>query len=118
MARITINFAPLSVRGATKVFVGRHPYAKDRLDALRQEFHATHIFRRESAETFIDLPIAGDTQPLGTIREEIDLSRSERLWPSLVSAALIRAFQVRNPVQSGQRLRSKADTQMVIADSR
>jgi TnpA family transposase len=28
------------------------------------------------------------------------------------------AYKVRNPVQSGHRLRSKADTRMVIADSR
>ena len=90
-ARYSINFAPLALTGDTRVRVGSQPYDRDRLDALRREFRETHVFRR-SGEVIIDVPIAAGQQPLGKVQEEIDFAKNERLWPVLLSAALVRTF--------------------------
>jgi hypothetical protein len=93
MTKYTINFAPIEIKGDTTVLIGRQPYESDRLDALRTEFRETHVFRRDSADNVIlDVPIIAGQRPIGHIREEVDLARYQKLWPPLLSAALLRTF--------------------------
>ncbi|ASP34998.1 hypothetical protein [Labrenzia sp. VG12] len=95
MAHYSINFAPLSVGGDTTALIGRQPYDDEHLRELRQEFSRTHVFRRDQ-DTIIDIPIRDDREPLGNLREEIDLAKDRLMLPSLFSSALLRLF-------SGQR---------------
>ncbi|WP_088347300.1 MULTISPECIES: hypothetical protein [Rhodomicrobium] len=93
MSNYTINFAPIGIQGETQVLIGRQPYAKERLETLRREFHETHVFRRDGAEnSIVDIPIVIGQSPLANIREEVDLAKTPALWPPLFSAALVRAF--------------------------
>lgn len=93
MSQLSINFAPLSIDGQTSVLVGRQPYEAERLSDLRAEFRATHVFHRNGRDgTIIDIPVANDALPLGNVQERIDLEQERRLWPPLLSAALLRAF--------------------------
>src|SRR5690606_31703752 len=91
MAKYTINFAPLTIDGEAGAVIGRQPYEQERLAELRRDFSETHVFQRDD-ETIIDVPVAPDQDPLGDVREEVDLARYRRLWPALFSAALVRAF--------------------------
>ena len=95
MAHYGINFAQLSVSGETAILIGRQPYDEEHLRELRQEFSSTYVFRRDK-DTIIDIPIVHDREPLGNLREEIDLAQDRLLLPSLFSSALLSLF-------SGQR---------------
>ncbi len=93
MSRFSLNFAPLSVRGNTKVLMGRQPYDADRLNDLRMKFRETHVFHRSGRDNLIlDVPITAGGEPVGSIKEETDLAQDRRLWPALLAAALIRSF--------------------------
>ncbi|WP_045834967.1 hypothetical protein [Hyphomicrobium sp. 99] len=93
MQHLTINFAPISLAGATKVQVGRQDYDHDRLRELRQEFAATHVLmRRREGDVIVDIPVVHGQKPIGNVIEELDLSQERWLWPALFEAALIRAF--------------------------
>jgi hypothetical protein len=93
MTKYTLNFAPIEIKGDTTVLIGRQPYDSDRLDALRREFRETHVFRRDGADNVIlDVPVIAGQKPIGNIQQELDLARYQRLWPLLLSAALLRAF--------------------------
>jgi len=101
MPRLVINFAPLDVVGKTLTEIGRQPFHADRLRDLRNEFSKTHVFRRDGiANAIIDVPIATGSQPLGTLREEVDLRREFNLWPELFRASLLRTFDARRPILS------------------
>jgi hypothetical protein len=93
MSKYSLNFAPISLEGDTKVLTGRQPYDPDRLAELRAEFGATHVFQRYSAdEVIVDVPIVPGVKPIGNIQEETDLAQDRRMWPALLSAALVRSF--------------------------
>jgi hypothetical protein len=93
MTKYSINFAPIEIKGDTTVLIGRQAYDRDRLDALRREFRETHVFRRDGADNVIlDVPVIAGQKPIGNIQEELDLARYQKLWPPLLSAALLRAF--------------------------
>lgn len=93
MTNITINFAPISIRGAPKVLVGRQIYDRDRLRELRREFATTHVLmRRREGNVIVDVPVVHGQVPLGNLTEELDLSQEHWLWPALFEAALLRAF--------------------------
>ncbi|WP_291990922.1 hypothetical protein [Luteitalea sp.] len=93
MTNLTINFAPISVTGATKVLAGRQAYDRDRLRDLRRAFSATHVLtRRREGDVIVDIPVVDGHKPLGILTEELDLSQERWLWPALFEAALIRAF--------------------------
>ncbi|WP_421521875.1 argonaute/piwi family protein [Ochrobactrum quorumnocens] len=93
MAKYTINFSPVEMTGQAKVLVGRQPFDVDRLNELRDEFRETHVFRRDGIDNVIvDVPVVAGQKPIGNVQEEIDLARYPKIWPSLLSAALVRAF--------------------------
>lgn len=93
MSQFSLNFAPLSLSGRTSVDVGRQPYDPERLADLKAEFINTHAFHRSGVDdTIIDIPISEDAAPLGNVHEKIDLIHERRLWPVLLSAALMKAF--------------------------
>jgi len=93
MSNYTLNFAPISLRGKTTIFVGVQPYSKETLDELRQQHRDTHVFRRRGRDgSIVDIPIADGAEPLGKHQEQIDLYETKEHWPQLLSAALVRAF--------------------------
>lgn len=93
MAKYALNFAPLTLEGSAKVLIGQQPYDRDRLNDLRAEFRDTHVFHRDGKNNVImDLPIVPGREPLGNIQEEADLATDRRLWPALLSTALVKSF--------------------------
>jgi hypothetical protein len=101
MSNYTLNFAPIELQGATEVLAGRQAYSADRLRELRSEFYRTHIFQRFGEDdVIIDIPIAPGHAPIGNIQERLDLASSQRLWPALLSAALLRAFEGQRDITS------------------
>ncbi len=93
MSQLSLNFAPLNITGNTSILVGRQPFDSERLADLRAEFVDTHVFHRSGLDdTIIDIPIVKDIAPLGNVSETIDLLRERRLWPTLLSASLLRTF--------------------------
>lgn len=93
MPNYTLNFAPISLTGETKVFVGTQPYTKEALAELRQQYRDTHVFRRRGRDdVIVDIPVTSGANPLGNLQEEVDLSEAREHWPQLLSAALLRAF--------------------------
>jgi hypothetical protein len=102
MATFTINFAPIEISGNSQVLAGYQPYDSDRLDSLRKEHRSTHIFRRDGPASIIDIPIAAGNVPIGSQQQEIDLSQQKKLWPALLSAALVRAFSGLRDIYSEQ----------------
>jgi len=93
MSQLSLNFAPLNLIGNTSVLVGRQPFDAERLTDLRAEFSGSHVFHRSGMDdTIIDIPIVKDAVPLGNVLESIDLLRERRLWPTLLSASLLRVF--------------------------
>jgi len=101
MTSYTLNFAPIALTGNTEILVGRQSYSSERLRELRREFSKTHVFQRLGAEdAIIDIPIVAETAPVGNVQEHIDLNRMQGLWSSLLSAALIRAFDGQREITS------------------
>lgn len=101
MGKFLLNFAPLSLRGDVPVLTGRQPYDRDRLNELRAEFRDTHVFQRNSRDDVIlDVPITLGAKPIGNIQEEMDLTEDRRLWPALLSAALVNSFSGVRDLQS------------------
>ncbi|MEB2848083.1 argonaute/piwi family protein [Endobacterium cereale] len=93
MIQLSLNFAPLNITGNSSLLVGRQPFDAERLADLRKEFVDSHVFHRSGIDdTIIDIPIVKDASPLGNISEKIDLLRERRLWPTLLSASLMREF--------------------------
>ncbi|MGO7446469.1 hypothetical protein ACC668_17455 [Rhizobium ruizarguesonis] len=86
---LTINFAPISLDGDCEVLVGRQNYDKDRLAELRSDFRSTHLFRRDGADSMVDIPIAPGGSPVGNVQEAIDLRRNQQYWPMLLQESLI-----------------------------
>ncbi|NSZ05837.1 hypothetical protein G6M14_05595 [Agrobacterium tumefaciens] len=86
---LTINFAPISLDGECEVLVGRHKYDKDLLAELRTDFRGTHVFRRDGAESMVDIPITPDGSPIGNVQETIDLRRHQQYWPMLLQESLV-----------------------------
>jgi hypothetical protein len=101
MPNLTINFAPLTVTGNTKILIGRQPFDAEHLAELRRDFVDTHVFRRDgSNDTIVDIPIVPDVEPIGGLLEEIDLIQEERLWPELFRASLVRSFHGKRLIKS------------------
>ena len=93
MGRYALNFAPLALQGSTKLLMGRQTYNSDRLNELRAEFRHTHVFHRDGKnDAILDIPIVPGASPVGNVQEETDLATDRRLWPGLLSAALVRNF--------------------------
>ncbi|MBD8554581.1 hypothetical protein IFT84_08560 [Rhizobium sp. CFBP 8762] len=93
MSQLSLNFAPLNIVGNTSVQVGRQPFDAEHLADLRSDFVDSHVFHRSGIDdTIIDIPIVKDAQPLGNVHETLDLVNERRLWPTLLSASLLRAF--------------------------
>jgi len=86
---LTINFAPISLEGNCSVLVGRQNYDKERLAQLRSDFRDTHVFRRDGAESIVDIPIMPDAVSLGHVQETIDLRQHQIFWPMLLQESLI-----------------------------
>lgn len=83
----------MSLVGDVSAKIGRQPYSAEVLRDLRNEFRATHVFHRDYRDDqIIDLPVVSGSDPIGNIQERIDLDQNQGLWPTLFSAALIRAF--------------------------
>lgn len=91
MAKLSLNFAPLSMDGNTIVSIGSQGYDAERLADLRGEFRETHVFRRDG-DTIVDVPIAEGAVPLGNLVQEVELTRERKLWPALMQATLLRVF--------------------------
>ncbi|MFK4503991.1 hypothetical protein ABIF86_008282 [Bradyrhizobium japonicum] len=97
----TLNFAPIDLEGNTEIIVGRQTYSAERLRELRSEFYETHVFQRMGSEdAIVDIPIAGDVKPVGSVTERIDLKKWQGPWSALVTAALLRAFHGQREIQS------------------
>lgn len=93
MSKYELNFAPIGLTGETATLIGRQPYNLDRLNELKSEFADSHVFRRDGFnDSIIDIPIIAGRDPIGNIQEEVDLRYQHWLLPTLLSAALIRAF--------------------------
>lgn len=93
MGRYSLNFAPLSIEGSSSILTGRQRYDADLLKDLRAEFGDTHVFQRNGADdVIVDIPVAPEAKPLGNLVEEVNLVQDRRLWPALLSAALVRSF--------------------------
>ncbi|QFY60483.1 hypothetical protein FZ934_08600 [Rhizobium grahamii] len=86
---LSINFAPVSVEGDCEILAGRQKYDKDRLAELRADFRDTHLFRRDGADSMVDIPITPEGSPLGNVQETIDLKRNQQYWPMLLQESLI-----------------------------
>lgn len=99
MAKLTLNFAPLSMEGATVIQVGSQPYDSERLVDLRNEFRSTHVFRRDR-DTVLDIPIAKGAEPLGNLTQDVDLSKERKLWPALMQATLLGIFAGQRDIYS------------------
>ena len=101
MTNYTLNFAPIELRGNTEILVGRQSFSADRLRDLRGEFYKTHTFQRLGAEDVIlDVPIAAGAAPIGNVQEQMDLKKAQGLWSTLLSAALLRAFDGQRDITS------------------
>ncbi len=101
---LTINFAPISLEGNCSVLVGRQNYDKERLAELRADFRDTHVFRRDGAESIVDIPIVSGAVPLGHVQETIDLSQHQIFWPMLLQESLIQLLGKR-PILSNNPLK-------------
>lgn len=101
MAKYTLNFAPIELRGNTEILVGQQPYSAERLRDLRAEFYESHVFQRMGAdEIIIDIPIVKGAEPLGNVQERIDLKNKVGIWSPLLSAALLRTFDGQRDIRS------------------
>lgn len=99
MAKLTLNFAPLSLEGATTVLIGSHAYDAERLADLRSSFRTTHVFRRDG-DTVLDIPIAVGAKPLGNVTQQVDLAKERKLWAGLMQATLLRVFAGQRDIYS------------------
>ncbi|XSC47617.1 argonaute/piwi family protein [Bradyrhizobium sp. RDT10] len=101
MAKYTLNFAPMELRGDTEILVGQHPYSAETLRDLRAEFYETHVFQRLGADDMIvDIPIVRGALPVANVQERIDLKKMVGTWSSLLSAALLRTFAGQRDIRS------------------
>ena len=90
---LRLNFAPVKITGETIIQVGYRSFEKDILSDLRREFAKTHVFRTDRQDdTIIDIPVVPDAEPLSDKVMELDLKETHWHWPSLMNAAIVRAF--------------------------
>jgi len=99
MAKLTLNFAPLSLEGATTVLIGSQSYDAERLADLRSSFRTTHVFRRDG-DMVLDIPVAAGAKPLGNVTQQVDLAKERKLWPGLMQATLLRVFAGQRDIYS------------------
>src|SRR5579871_1722621 len=93
MSKHTLNFAPSSLTANTTLFAGTQPFNKELLHELRREHRSTHVFQRRGRDdVIVDIPVMPGAKPIGKLEEEIDLAKAQEFLPSLISAALVRAF--------------------------
>ncbi len=90
---LRLNFAPVKITGETIIQVGYRSFEKDILSDLRREFAKTHVFRTDRQDdTIIDIPVVPGAEPLSDKVIELDLRETHWHWPSLMNAAIVRAF--------------------------
>ena len=98
-ADLSLNFAPVTLKGDSLVNIGYRSFHAAELQELRSEFSGTHVFRRDGRDnTILDIPVVAGHEPLSDKVMEIDLAREFRLWPLLLDAALIRAFHTKREI--------------------
>jgi hypothetical protein len=76
----------------SEISVGRLPYGDDgeqTLEQLREQHHATHVFRRDGACSILAVPVAPEAPLIGE-RETILLSEHLPLAAALIRNALLR----------------------------
>lgn len=101
MFNLSINFAPIELDGGPDVSIGRQPYDDARLKELRREFGTTHIFYRDGRNSaIVDIPVATNVDPIGNVRQRVDLRRMPGAWSPLFTAALLRVFHGLRTIES------------------
>jgi hypothetical protein len=87
---LVLNFSPVRFDDC-EINVGQLPYGddgKEVLKQLREEHNATHVFRREGADSILAVPVASDASLLGKPRT-VRLKEHLGLAAALVRNALL-----------------------------
>jgi len=88
--RLVLNFSPIGFDDR-EISVGRLPYGDDGeqiLEQLREQHHATHVFRRDGACSILAVPVAPDAPLIGEC-ESILMSEHLPLAAALIRNALL-----------------------------
>lgn len=92
-ANLSLNFAPVSMSGDTKVSAGTCTYSPETLQELRAAHAESHVFHWDRRNNkIVDVPVIGETGPLGTELIDVDIADAFWLWPALLTSALVRTF--------------------------
>ncbi|WP_244148124.1 argonaute/piwi family protein [Syntrophobacter fumaroxidans] len=86
-----LNFSPIEFED-TEIEPGFFPYGTDGeqvLKELRQQYRATHVFRRDGPDQIIAVPVVADAQRLGEKPKKIRLKENLGLTASLIRNSLI-----------------------------
>ncbi len=90
---LSLNFAPVSISGETNIRAGARTYSPDSLQELRAAYTESHIFHWDRRNNkIVDIPVIGETAPLGNEIIDVNIADAFWLWPALLTSALVRTF--------------------------